>query len=546
MSTQAVAAFLVLVLVTSTAAVPTDPVARPPSVALDTAASTSLSDTHAEASSVDPGDRLAATTVPREIDSCRVIDQPGTYVLTQDVVSDPATTPAGFACLLVTVSDVTIDGDGHSLRSSGRTDVGISAGPSPGPTAVTNLELAGWAEAIESADVVGRVQPTVGRVELVNVVATDNDVGFRSDGGAVHVADSEFSGNRLGLAMSENVVTIERVVASENARSGLSASQLSGSVTDSEFSHNGADGIQLAISGSVDLRNVVASHNGGSGVTLAETDVTLVDSELTGNGEAGLRTNGVSGSRVSSNDIADNEVGVWLDSHLADTTLTRNRIENNADVGILVEQPIFGGSLYDNVLVNDENVRLAPLPPFASVPVLTWSVDPRPGLNVVEGAFVGGNYYSSPEGDGFSETCVDTDVDTLCDAPLELFPGNVDAHPLATPSVPADEPPTRVAPDDLRGVTFRVECGVLTGGQTVQFGYGVLGDLGIPPDAATEQWSNADVLDAVLDSALGPVVRPLGPTPDDLLWAANPDARVVRVFAGTPLGVRSCTGTLVD
>jgi parallel beta-helix repeat protein len=259
-------------------------------------------------------------------------------------------------------------------------------------------------------------------------------------------------------------------------------------------------------------------------------------------------------SRFESNDITDNEVGVWLRGGSDDITLVGNHVADNAYAGILVGEQFGSTVVSDNAFSNDRNVRFDPYydpntdPDDVIDPDLdvAWNVEPRPELNVVDGAFVGGNYYASPDSDGFSETCVDADVDTLCDAPHELFDGAVDEHPLATPSVRADEPPTSVAPADLSGVTFALDCGPLIGGQSVQFGYDALEAVGIPPDAASRTWSNADVIDVVRDSPLGPAVELLGVDSDDLLWAANTDEQAVRVFADTGLGVRSCTGTIVE
>lgn len=497
------------------------------------------------------GTTLGSQATPTPIDSCRVIDQPGEYVLTDDIVSDPATTPAGFACLRVTVDTrdhvVVIDGDGYALRSSGREDVGISVGEA-GTTVVADLELSGWGLAVEALDSVG-TRPgrgVVDGVELSNVVATDNgNVVAANNARVVVVEDSEFSNNGLGLGTEQTAIELRRVTVTDSDLSGITGAQTTGVIEDSEFSRNGRDGIYFAISGPFEFRDLVVADNGETGVGLAETyEVTLVDSDLTGNGEEGLRLSGVGlNSRFESNTISENAVGVLFDR--TDLSFTRNRLENNADAGIVVED-VGTVAVYDNLFSNDVNVRLAPVPPFASVPVVTWSVDPQSKLNVVDGAFVAGNFYGSPDGDGFSQTCLDEDVDTLCDDPLELFEGNVDEHPLAEPAVPADEPPTQVAPADLREVRFALDCGPLTGGQSIEFGYYPLGEAGIPPDAASEEWSNADVLDVVFDSPLGPAVKLVGVDETALLWTADPDRQVVRVFAATRVGLRSCTCTVVE
>jgi len=502
---------------------------------------------------------VPSRSVPTPVDSCRVIDRPGEYVLTRDVVSDPSGTPADFACLRVVVDDpdatVRIDGDGHALRSSDRSDTAVSVGED-GTTVVTDLTVSGWAQAFEADEKQGARLGGVDALELSNVVATDNGVVVVADGARrVVVTDSAFSNNGAGVLTEETVVEFVGLSVTDSDRSGVEMAQTSGTVVDSDFSRNGANGVGFVISGSFEFRNVVAADNGRHGMSAGVSDtVTVVDSDFSGNARSGIVVSDMLWSRFASNHVADNEVGIWLRTGSTDVTLVGNRVVDNADAGLVVGERFGQTVVFDNRLSNRQNVVFDPSydpvvdpgDPIDPALEIAWNVDPRPELNVVEGAFVGGNYYASPDGDGFSETCADADVDTLCDAPLELFEGNVDQHPLAVPHVPADEPPTAVAPADLRDATFAVDCGVLTGGRSVEFGYGVLGDAGIPSDAASREWTNEDVLDTVLDSPLGPAVRHLGVDAADLFWTANPDDQVVRVFADTPVGVRSCTCTVVD
>ncbi len=62
-----------------------------------------------------------------------------------------------------------------------------------------------------------------------------------------------------------------------------------------------------------------------------------------------------------------------------------------------------------------------------------WSRPPVPGPNIVGGPSLGGNFYGTPAGDGFSQTCADADGDGFCDAPNPLASNNVDAFPLVRP-----------------------------------------------------------------------------------------------------------------
>ncbi|UTF54821.1 Ig-like domain-containing protein [Natronosalvus rutilus] len=62
-----------------------------------------------------------------------------------------------------------------------------------------------------------------------------------------------------------------------------------------------------------------------------------------------------------------------------------------------------------------------------------WNVSDTPGPNVIGGPALGGNYWASPDGSGYSQTCTDADGDGFCDAPYELEgSNNTDWLPLSS------------------------------------------------------------------------------------------------------------------
>ncbi len=177
---------------------------------------------------------------------------------------------------------------------------------------------------------------------------------------------------------------------------------------------------------------------------LNATGNTLAGCTVTGNGYGLVLSAGASDCAVRDNRIENNECGLYLyDSD--GVTVTKNIVAGNWDCGVCYYLS-GGGSVYDNRFDNSRNVVFDGEPIAANA----WSVEPRNGLNIAGGPLVGGNYWARPDGTGFSEVIADSDSDGFSDVPLDLAPGNVDAHPLA-PSVgfiPTPEPtPTAQAPD---------------------------------------------------------------------------------------------------
>jgi len=63
--------------------------------------------------------------------------------------------------------------------------------------------------------------------------------------------------------------------------------------------------------------------------------------------------------------------------------------------------------------------------------VNVWNTPKTAGTNIVGGPFLGGNFYATPSGTGFSQTCADSDKDGICDSRIEFNAYNLDYLPLA-------------------------------------------------------------------------------------------------------------------
>lgn len=88
--------------------------------------------------------------------------------------------------------------------------------------------------------------------------------------------------------------------------------------------------------------------------------------------------------------------------------------------------------IYNNLFNNTENV-VFPLYPHDNSPACRWNTTLSRGPNVVGGPFIGGNYWASPLGHGYSETCTDSDNNGICDGSYTINVNNVDYLPLAKP-----------------------------------------------------------------------------------------------------------------
>ncbi|MEM4160159.1 MAG: NosD domain-containing protein, partial [Candidatus Micrarchaeia archaeon] len=57
------------------------------------------------------------------------------------------------------------------------------------------------------------------------------------------------------------------------------------------------------------------------------------------------------------------------------------------------------------------------------------------GTNIIGGNYIAGNFWATPSGNGFSETCTDNDGNGICDATYTINSDNIDYLPLAVPPI---------------------------------------------------------------------------------------------------------------
>ena len=86
--------------------------------------------------------------------------------------------------------------------------------------------------------------------------------------------------------------------------------------------------------------------------------------------------------------------------------------------------------MYNNIFNNTENV-------YSQVDFSAkWNTSKEFGINIVGGSYLGGNAWLSPNGNGFSQTCFDSDNDGICDNPYQINSKSTDFLPLAVQAPP--------------------------------------------------------------------------------------------------------------
>lgn len=336
------------------------------------------------------------------VDSCRTISTPGRYVQTADLESTGD-------CLVIYVrsGEVIYDGNGYAIEGDG-SGTGILVG-----STVT--------------------------IENVDVSEFETGAFFEGSAGGT-LSDSDFHSNGLGVSVYEvSSITIENSRIFENERGIRYGSATTGTIVSNTIEENEV-GISAFDVSTLDIeRNTIAENE--LGMYFVSLDVDVFENTFEEN-DVGIRMEAFifAGHRIIDNDFSENGVGIELladTDYLTDGVISGNRIVESRDAGIVFgpvdKGRVFHNDIYDNWFENDQNVRFD-----ATVDgdenMNTWNLSATPGPNVVDGPSLGGNYYGTPDGDGFSQTCTDADGDGFCDSPNTLFANNVDELPLVKPA----------------------------------------------------------------------------------------------------------------
>ncbi len=324
--------------------------------------------------------------------TCMSIELPGYYYLASNISG--VSEISGW-CIEIFASDVVLDGNGYGIVGDGRGG-GIAIRWSSNTT-IRNVKVSGYGTGISLLHSNGS---TVTNVEVSN-----------SSGCGIDVERS-------------SRITIESVSVGSSGREGIYIYASSSiRVANTRVNNNHETGIKLIEVASGIIVNTTVVNNTAAGVSLHDSrGITVVNSTLSNNG-CGIDLSGSSGSNIVANNIvSSNACGVQFSGYSSGNTFYNNYFKNTINVAFIEK--------------NRQNA---------------WNTTKTGGRNIVGGHIIGGNYWGSHEGAGFSDTCVDGDGDSICDEPFVIDESNVDHLPLKavlaltpTPTQPLSAIPTVV------------------------------------------------------------------------------------------------------
>ena len=165
-----------------------------------------------------------------------------------------------------------------------------------------------------------------------------------------------------------------------------------------------------------------------TGILLTGVKSCYINNNRIQGAESGILLNNSESNIISNNLITLNEKGIRLESSNSNDVQS-NLIAYNYGPGISLEASS-RNLIYNNYFKNAENVE-----DNAENANNTWHSTLTVRQNIVRGPYVAGNFWSNPEGKGYSDTGVDENSNGICDTSYNIIGGGTDESPLF-PKVP--------------------------------------------------------------------------------------------------------------
>jgi nitrous oxidase accessory protein len=203
------------------------------------------------------------------------------------------------------------------------------------------------------------------------------------------------------------------------------------------------------------------ASNNGYGISLFESkNNTLSDNNASNNSHGIILRLGSNDNIINGNNVFNNENGIFIVESYRNTlngntassnfgngitlsstvynVLTGNNVSNNHN-GISLIYYSRDNTIYNNFFNNSNNFDFM----VDGNIINSWNTSKISGTNIINGQYLGGNVWATPDSTGFSQNCLDNNNDSICDSEYILNENNIDYLPLSYKSdIPDTVPPT--------------------------------------------------------------------------------------------------------
>ncbi len=361
-----------------------------------------------------------------------IIRTPGSYYLD---IPESVLNTSNEVAIWIAAGNVTLDGKGKIISGpaapstptgSGVYGIRVNGGQKISNVSVRNLKI--------SNKFYGVIYEGVNNGLIENVNASSNRYGF-------YFWDNSYSTLRFNIA-NNNVHS--GIVCDADQRIN-SNNNIVGNVA----SYNGVNGVFLWLACTNNfINNNALNNNAQMGISLSSgSDGNKIEGNSISGNSSGIWISSANQNSISSNTLSSNiNVGIFIQLSTANNIFS-NLIQQNQNAGIWLDQAT-ANTIYSNTIIynrywgifnaNASSNQLIYNNYFNNLGNVGssnggnnfWNISQVGGKNIVGGPYIGGNYWTSLSGSGFSELNKDNNCDGIVDVPYAVGSGNIDALPL--------------------------------------------------------------------------------------------------------------------
>lgn len=239
------------------------------------------------------------------------------------------------------------------------------------------------------------------------------------------LSDNRASNNNVGIHVrtsNGNMLAANEALNSTGA--GISLWNAIGNTLNGNKALNNAVSISLHNSSKNALVNNTASSN-SYGILMNSSSNNKLTGNNISNNKFGIYLKTSSYNKLSGNGVnLNNKYGIYLNSSM-NNVLNDSWVVSNSEYGFYLLDSK-NNSIYNNYFNNTNNTYFQGTNSGTSL-----NTARKQETNIIGGPYSGGNFWATPEGNGFSQTYADANGDGICDVAYTVSKGSIDYLPLA-------------------------------------------------------------------------------------------------------------------
>ena len=195
-------------------------------------------------------------------------------------------------------------------------------------------------------------------------------------------------------------------------------------ISKSSFSKNLVGAVfTLADKNTVEKSSFILNEN--RGIVLTGEKNILKGNVISGNSNDGVFLTNANQTEISTNLIENNDMHGVLISNVSNNTMNSNLFQGNfVGIGLnLAEDNL----IYNNLFNNQKNFYIYNLSTSNK-----WNIQKKTGPNIIGGPYIGGNFWGSLDGTGFSENPKNAGKDGFTTRDFVINENNIDKLPLSS------------------------------------------------------------------------------------------------------------------